>query len=88
MKPKVKIEDLERMINEAETESAVFWGKETVVSYRLKNGFTVLGRSACVCPENFNAELGMKFARENAIDKMWELEGYLLQNKLYDESLK
>lgn len=48
----------------------------------LKNGFTVHGESACASPENFNAELGRKIARDNAVNKIWMLEGYLLRDKL------
>ena len=48
----------------------------------LKNGYTVLGESACASPENFNAELGRKIARDNAKNKIWSLEGYLLREKL------
>ena len=49
----------------------------------LKNGFTVTGESACVSPENFDAEIGRKVARENAISKMWPLLGYALKDKLH-----
>ncbi|MGL4752254.1 MAG: Gp49 family protein [Aeromonadaceae bacterium] len=48
----------------------------------LENGFTVTGESACASPENFNAEIGRKIARENAVNKIWMLEGYLLKQKL------
>ena len=48
----------------------------------LKNGYTVLGESACASPENFNADLGRKIARDNAKNKIWALEGYLLREKL------
>lgn len=48
----------------------------------LRNGYTVLGESACASPENFNAEIGRKIARENARNKIWALEGYLLREKL------
>ena len=49
----------------------------------LKNGFTVTGESACASPENFNAEIGRKIAREKAREKIWLLEGYLLKEKLH-----
>ena len=49
----------------------------------LKNGFTVTGESACASPENFNAEIGQKVAYENARNKIWQLEGYLLKEKLH-----
>lgn len=48
----------------------------------LKNGFTVTGESACASPENFDAEIGRKIARENAINKIWPLMGYELRTKL------
>lgn len=48
----------------------------------LRNGFTVTGESACASPENFDAELGRKIARQNAIDKVWPLMGYALKEKL------
>lgn len=48
----------------------------------LKNGFTVTGESACASPENFDAEIGRKIARENAKQKIWPLLGYELRTKL------
>jgi len=48
----------------------------------LRNGFTVTGESACASPENFDAELGRKIARENAKQKLWPLLGYALKQKL------
>lgn len=48
----------------------------------LKNGFTVTGESACASPENFDAEIGRKIARENAVQKMWPLMGYELKQQL------
>lgn len=48
----------------------------------LRNGFTVTGESACASPENFDAEIGRKIARANAVQKIWPLEGYLLKQRL------
>ncbi|MGX5661550.1 Gp49 family protein [Diaphorobacter nitroreducens] len=48
----------------------------------LRNGFTATGESACASPENFNAEIGRKIARENAINKVWPLLGFRLRDKL------
>lgn len=48
----------------------------------LRNGFTVTGESACASPENFDAELGRKIARENAKQKLWPLLGYALKDRL------
>ena len=48
----------------------------------LQNGFTVTGESACASPENFDAEIGRKIARENAVAKIWPLMGYALRTQL------
>lgn len=48
----------------------------------LRNGFTVTGESACASPENFDAEIGRKIARANAVQKIWPLMGYELRTKL------
>lgn len=65
------------------TEQAYDLGrKTTAVVLTLANGFEVVGTSACVCPENYNREVGKVYARKRAIDKVWELEGYKLQSSL------
>ncbi len=59
-------------------------GLLTICVLVLRNGFTVTGESACASPKNFDAELGRKIARQNAIAKIWPLEGYLLKQRLAD----
>lgn len=62
----------------------VFPGTTTTVCLlTLRNEFGVIGHSACVSPENFDAGIGQQVAFNNARDKIWELEGYLLRDKLY-----
>lgn len=51
----------------------------------LRNGFTVTGESACASPENFDAEIGRRVARENAVQKIWPLLGFRLRDKLAQE---
>jgi len=51
----------------------------------LKNGFTVTGESSCASPENYNQEIGQKIAYDNAVNKIWALEGYLLKERLFNE---
>ncbi len=48
----------------------------------LRNGFLVTGESACASPENFDAEIGRKIARANAVNKIWPLMGYALKDQL------
>jgi len=54
----------------------------TVCCLTLRNGYTVVGESACASPENFDRELGEKIAFTNARNKIWALEGYLLRENL------
>lgn len=53
----------------------------TICQLKLANGYTVLGTSACVDPSEFSSAVGEKFAFEDAIDKVWPLEGYLLAER-------
>jgi hypothetical protein len=55
--------------------------KTTCVVLRLKNGFEVVGTSACVDPAEYDHDVGKQMASRRALDKVWELEGYLLQSK-------
>ena len=48
----------------------------------LRNGFTVTGESACASPENFDAEIGRKIARQNALAKIYPLMSYELKCRL------
>lgn len=59
----------------------------TVCVLELVNGFTVLGQSACVDPAEFDAGFGRTVAAEDAFDKLWQLEGYLLQQRRYEQPL-
>lgn len=55
--------------------------KTTICLLTTKNGFEVVGTSACVNPDTFDAELGRKYAFEDALDRVWELEGYRQQSR-------
>ena len=55
----------------------------TICILTLENGFTVTGESACASPENFDKLIGQKIAYDNARNKIWQLEGYLLKERLY-----
>lgn len=54
----------------------------TVCALTLRNGYIVTGESAAASPENFDKDIGRKIARENARNKIWALEGYLLRERL------
>ncbi|WP_413373313.1 Gp49 family protein [Paenibacillus taichungensis] len=58
------------------------FGKQCIVVAKLPNGFTVVGESACVDPSNYDETIGANIARSRIENKIWELEGYKLQNTL------
>lgn len=55
----------------------------TVCQLHMENGYVVLGTSACVDPAKFNQALGEKYAYEDALNKAWPLEGYLLAQEIF-----
>lgn len=59
--------------------------KTTICLLTLKNGFEVVGTSACIDASIFDFAEGMKWAFEDAFNKLWELEGYVAQSRLADK---
>lgn len=57
-------------------------GLLTICILELQNGFTIVGKSACAHPDNFDAEVGRAFARRDAINQVWPLMGYHLKQQL------
>lgn len=58
-------------------------GRTTICQIHMENGYTINGHSACVDPANYNQALGEKYAYEDAVNKTWPLEGYLLAEEIY-----
>ena len=54
----------------------------TICILTMTNGFMVQGVSAPASPTNFDAEVGKRYAFDNAFKQLWQLEGYLLREKL------
>ena len=78
--PRVTLDSMEAKI--ASENYTVVDGILTICTIKMANGFYVIGESAPASPGNFNADLGKKFARENAIRQLWKLEGYALRERL------
>lgn len=71
-----------------ETYTVMGDGRVMICELTLKNGFTVRGESSVISKSNFRKDIGMRVSRENARDKIWELEAYLLTEKLYQEKIQ
>lgn len=74
---KLTKEDIEKIIV---TEEYKIIGKKTVICcLSLGNGFEVIGSASCVNPANFDMEIGKNYSKEDAVNKIWQLEGYRMQ---------
>lgn len=79
--PRVHQSDVDNAVRK--TEYYVFPGnKDTLCRLTLRNGYTVVGRSACVDTANFQQDIGERIAREDAYRQVWVLLGYALQEEL------
>lgn len=58
----------------------------TICLLTLKNTSNLVGKSACVSAENFDEEIGMRLAKDNAKSKLWSLLGFRLKDKLHAEA--
>lgn len=58
----------------------------TVCMLTMKNGYNVLGTSACADPANFNKAKGELYSYQDAVNNVWPLEGYLLREELSKET--
>lgn len=85
-KTKVTQEDIDKLLSEAEVGVATVHDKCTMVSVKLKNGFIITESSACVDPANYNVDEGFDICMGRIANRLWELEGYALQKKLYEEA--
>lgn len=54
----------------------------TICVLTLHSGFQLFGQSACIDPSNFDAAIGEQIAYDNAVEKMWELEGYRVKHDI------
>lgn len=86
--PRVTQEDIEANIKSVEIVKHVAASGQVLrwAVITTQSGFAVTGKPSCaVSPENDNADLGEKYAIENAKDEMWALMGYALKQKLSEE---
>lgn len=83
MRDRVSLDDINATIV-GETFTTLPSGQVVICELTLRNGFTVTGKSAVVDRKNFDVFKGMEISRKRAIDEIWQLEGYLLQEELYN----
>lgn len=83
--PTITEEYIAEIMENSEFEIHTVFDKCTVVSCRLPNGFVITESSACVSPENYDEDMGAEICFDKIASKIWELEGYRLQQWLWEE---
>lgn len=78
----VKKEDIDSILSQTLISVEKYGDKTTILKATLPNGFVVVESSSCVDPKNFNMSIGEQICMKKLEDKIWELEGYKLQNEL------
>lgn len=76
-------EQINDMLTAAFVETYTLWGKTTVVSVKLENGFVLTESSSCVDPANYNHKIGFEICMRRIENRLWELEGYKLQDAIH-----
>lgn len=80
---KVTGKDVDDLMERSKFVIDTVFDKCTIVSCQLPNGFVIVETSSCVDPDNYDEDLGVDVCMKRIKDKVWELEGYLLQNDLH-----
>lgn len=73
-------EQVNKIYDEAIKQTFDVFGKCLIMACKLQNGFVIVESSACVDPQNFSFDIGRKICEERVKNKIWEFEGYALQN--------
>lgn len=79
----VSSEDIDDILENCEIEMCSIFDKCMIVACKLPNGFVVVESSACVDPNNYDEDVAFDNCIEKITNKIWELEGYVLQEDLY-----
>lgn len=80
--PRIKPERINWIMEHSEINIQTMFDKCTVVTCKCPNGFVITESSACVSPDNYDEDTGVDICLNKIEDKLWELEGYMLQEIL------
>lgn len=75
-------EDIDAIIRSSEVNHFKVGEKTTLVQLVMPTGFTLTESSSCVDPAKYDHDMGVNLAMKKVEDKIWFLEGYVLQNVL------
>lgn len=84
IKNSVTQEDIDNLMKNATIKIETILDKCTVVVVQLENGFILTDSSACVDPTNYDEKIGAEICLGHIENRLWELEGYALQKKIFE----
>lgn len=84
--PRVTEESIKAKIDNVHYETFIMNGSPgTLCVITMKNGWMSTGFSAPASVANFDADVGKRYAYDNAFKPLWQLEGYLLRETLHNQ---
>lgn len=78
----VTAEYINSIIDNSFIEVDTKFDKVTVVTLKTPSGFVLVEAAGAVDPANYDVEIGKEICLERITNKLWELEGYVLQKQL------
>lgn len=85
---KVTTELVEEIIDNSNIEMYTAFGRCTIVTCELPNGFILVEYSPCMSEEDYSEEIGFNNCMGKIREKIWELESYVLKDAIYYNELE
>ena len=82
----LKEERIKELLDSSLIDVQTIFGKTTVVTVKLPNGFTITEASGCIDPGNYSEEIGAEICMAKIEDRLWQLEGYCLCQKVFEKN--
>lgn len=84
MKNTVTKPQIDELLEKSEIKVETVYGKVTIVSCKLPNGFVITESSGAVDTANYDEKIGTEICMARIENKLWKLEGYALTKQLYE----
>lgn len=84
MKNTVTKPQIDELLEKSEIKVETVYGKVTIVSCKLPNGFVITESCGAVDTANYDEKIGTEICMARIENKLWELEGYALTKQLYE----
>ena len=82
---KINNHHVENILDRSEVSVIKAFDKCTIVACKLPNGFVIVESSSCIDPKNYNSKIGIENCMKRIKNKIYELEGYKMQDEYYCE---